>query len=201
MNELIVLQAVRLKGRVQLTDLSATVTLDEDTTRTAVEELTATGLLLDGKAVRLTPAGRARLGDLLAQERADLDGPALAGAYAQFRTVNGTFKALVADWQLKGGQPNDHTSADYDSSVLSRLNDVHQAVLPIVDVVANQLPRLASYTVKLSAALAKVNGGDLGWFTRPLADSYHTVWFELHEELIGAAGLTREAEARAGHAE
>jgi hypothetical protein len=27
------------------------------------------------------------------------------------------------------------------------------------------------------------------------------VWFELHEELIGAAGLTREDEARTGDAE
>jgi hypothetical protein len=27
------------------------------------------------------------------------------------------------------------------------------------------------------------------------------VWFELHEELIGAAGLTRGDEAMAGHAE
>jgi hypothetical protein len=27
------------------------------------------------------------------------------------------------------------------------------------------------------------------------------VWFELHEELIVAAGLTREDEAKAGHAQ
>jgi hypothetical protein len=34
-----------------------------------------------------------------------------------------------------------------------------------------------------------------------IIDSYHTVWFELHEELILATGLTREDEAKAGHAE
>ncbi len=54
---------------------------------------------------------------------------------------------------------------------------------------------------KLSAALEKIRAGDTSWFTRPLVDSYHTVWFELHEELIGAAGLTRDDEARSGDAE
>jgi hypothetical protein len=39
------------------------------------------------------------------------------------------------------------------------------------------------------------------WLSRPLIDSYHTVWFELHEELILAAGLTREAEAESGNAQ
>jgi hypothetical protein len=34
-----------------------------------------------------------------------------------------------------------------------------------------------------------------------IADSYHTVWFELHEDLISLAGLTREAIARRGSRE
>jgi hypothetical protein len=60
---------------------------------------------------------------------------------------------------------------------------------------------LAAYAAKLSAAQQKIRAGDTTWFTRPIVDSYHTVWFELHEELIGAAGLTREDEAKTGHAE
>jgi hypothetical protein len=46
-----------------------------------------------------------------------------------------------------------------------------------------------------------VKAGDSSWLTRPLVDSYHTVWFEWHEELIGAAGLTREEAARSGDAQ
>jgi hypothetical protein len=53
----------------------------------------------------------------------------------------------------------------------------------------------------LTAALDKINAGDSTWLTRPLIDSYHTVWFELHEELIGAVGLTREEAARSGDAQ
>jgi pyruvate,orthophosphate dikinase len=31
-------------------------------------------------------------------------------------------------------------------------------------------------------------------------DSYHGIWFELHEDLIGLAGRTRAAEVEAGRA-
>jgi hypothetical protein len=46
-----------------------------------------------------------------------------------------------------------------------------------------------------------VVAGDAVWLTRSTANPHHTVWFELHEELILAAGLTREDEAIAGHAQ
>ena len=34
----------------------------------------------------------------------------------------------------------------------------------------------------------------------PMRESYHTVWFELHEDLIRLAGKTREDEVAAGRA-
>jgi hypothetical protein len=77
----------------------------------------------------------------------------------------------------------------------------HARVLPIIDAAAAQLPRLSGYSTKLRAALDKVKAGDTAWLARPLIDSYHTVWFELHEELIGAMGMTREEAARSGDAQ
>lgn len=60
------------------------------------------------------------------------------------------------------------------------------------------MPRLTANSVKLVAALGKVKAGDSTWLTRPPIDSYQTVCFEWHDELIGAAGLTREEAARSG---
>lgn len=85
--------------------------------------------------------------------------------------------------------------------MLSRLDGVHRRVGPIIGTVAMQLPRLSRYPVKLRAALDKVKAGDIAWLTRPLIDSYHTVWFELHEELIQAVGLTRDEAAKSGDAQ
>ena len=49
-----------------------------------------------------------------------------------------------------------------------------------------------------SAAAGRIAAGDHGYVARIITDSYHTVWFELHEDLMSLAGLTREYEALAG---
>lgn len=201
MDELRLLQAVRLKGRVRPADLAATLDVDEAAVDAKVERLTEAGLILEGKSVRLSPEGRERLAELLAEERRGIDCEELGRAYAEFRSANRAFKSLVCQWQLRDGVPNDHTDAVYDASVVGRLVGVHEGILPILASACAQVPRLDSYSTKLSSALARIQAGDTSWFTRPLVDSYHTVWFELHEELIGATGLDREAEAEAGHAE
>lgn len=204
MTELAVLQAVRLKGRVRPADLAATLQADVGDITSVVERLTASGLLVDDATVRLTPGGRERLASLLAEERKGVDAAAMAAAYDDFHAVNTDFKSLVTDWQLKGGPqgtPNTHDDADYDAAVLARLEEVHARVLPIIEAAAAQLPRLNAYSAKLLAAFDKVKAGDTAWLARPLIDSYHTVWFELHEELISAIGLTREEAARSGDAQ
>ena len=198
MSELTVLQAVRLKGRVSPADLAATLDAGPADIATTVERLNADGLLVGGATLRLTPAGRERLSALLTEERNGVDATALNASYDEFRSINTDFKALVTDWQLKAGQPNTHDDTDYDAAVLARLDGVHQRVLTIVAAAATQLPRLSGYSAKLQTALDKVKAGENAWLTRPLIDSYHTVWFELHEELILAVGLTREQAAKSG---
>jgi hypothetical protein len=201
MTELTVLQAVRFKGRVSLAELAATLGDDPADVAATVEQLTRSGLLIEGKPVWISPEGRARLGELLAEERAGIDPTAVATAYDEFRSVNAEFKSVVTDWQVKDGQPNTHDDADYDTAILTRLDRVHQQAVPIIAAAAAQLPRLSRYSAKLQTALDRLHAGDITWLSRPLIDSYHTVWFELHEELILAAGLTREAEANAGEAQ
>lgn len=201
MIELKVLQAVRLKGRIGTAEIAATVKEEPAAVAEAVGAATRAGHLIERKGLRLLPAGRTRLSELLAAERQKSNHPALEAAYHDFRSVNADFKALVTDWQLRNGEPNAHDDAEYDSAVLARLADVHERVMPIATAVAAEVPRLAAYSDKLATALAKVQSGQTNWLTQPIIDSYHTVWFELHEELILAAGLTREGEARAGHAQ
>ncbi|WP_421844648.1 MarR family transcriptional regulator [Mycobacterium sp.] len=204
MNDLAVLQAVRLKGRVSHADLVGTLEpLGESPANISatVQQLTASGQLVDSALLRISPSGRARLDALLTEELTSADPAALASAYDQFRSVNADFKAVVTDWQLKDGQPNAHQDAEYDTAILARLDGIHRRMTPIIAAAAAQLPRLKAYPVKLRAALDKIELGEHRWLTRPLIDSYHTVWFELHEELIRAAGLTREEAARSGDAQ
>ena len=53
---------------------------------------------------------------------------------------------------------------------------------------------------RLDQALGKIRSGDVSYIAAPDRDSYHTAWFELHQDLIGLAGTTRQKEAAAGRA-
>jgi hypothetical protein len=47
--------------------------------------------------------------------------------------------------------------------------------------------------VRLAAALDRVRGGEVAAFARPMADSYHDIWMELHQDLLLSAGRERGA--------
>ncbi|WP_228001155.1 MarR family transcriptional regulator [Nocardia australiensis] len=198
-----VLQAARLKGRPSESDLAAAAGLADTEISVVVESLIAAGEVERvGIRVKLTTAGRARLDTLLAAERAAIDQALLRQRYHDFDDVNTDFKQLVTDWQLIDGvRPNDHTDAEYDARIVARLADLHVRFAPLLATFIELAPRLSEYPNRFASAVEKVQSGDPTWFARPLIDSYHTVWFELHEELIGLAGLSRVREAAAGRAE
>ncbi|NKQ54187.1 hypothetical protein HFP15_14965 [Amycolatopsis sp. K13G38] len=203
MDEIRVLQTARLKGRPRGADLAPATGLTADEVQVIVERHFAAGHLEPARdRVKLTAQGRARLDVLLADERERIDQEALMSAYHEFEAFNGEFKQLITDWQLiDGSQPNDHSDAEYDNRIVERLTDLHERFRPLLHQITGIASRLAVYPGRFASALHKVRCGDHSWMARPLADSYHTVWFELHEELIGLAGLSRAAEAAAGRAE
>lgn len=153
---------------------------------------------------RLTPSGRARADAFLDQERASSDPQRIGDEYERFIPINSAFKQLVTRWQLRtvdGKQVrNDHTDPNHDRSVLEELCRVHDEVSALLVVVGQLVGRVGAYRVRLSKALDKLNAGDPRYMTAPDRDSYHTIWFELHQDLIGVCGTTRQKEAAAGRA-
>ncbi|MFE2996939.1 hypothetical protein ACFXG4_18225 [Nocardia sp. NPDC059246] len=202
-DEIRILQTTRLKGRPRIEDLSETLDLARDTLESALRPMLGAGLLEEVKGrVKLTLEGRQRLETLFAAVRAGTDQTALSAAYHEFDSYNSRFKQLVTDWQLIDGErPNDHTDADYDNTIIRRLSDLHANFLELVARLAGIAPLLSDYPRRFTDALGRITAGEHRWLAAPLIDSYHTVWFELHENLIGLAGLSRVAEAAAGRAE
>ncbi len=201
-SELLVLRALDLKGRAGGEVLASATGLSEDQATSIATELVSSG---EAREIRdkfmLMPSGRERLDALLGQERAEVDAKATQSVYEEFTAVNRDFKQLASDWQMRGGEPNDHSDSAYDQTVMDRLPDIHRRVGPVVERATSIAPRLQPYGARLQGALEMVQAGDSTWLLGPLIDSYHTVWFELHEELIGLAGFSREAEAAGGRAE
>jgi hypothetical protein len=53
------------------------------------------------------------------------------------------------------------------------------------------VPRLEKYRARLREALEKVEAGSTKWVSDASIDSYHTVWFQLHEDLLRIVGHQR----------
>ena len=145
----------------------------------------------------VTPAGRAWLDEqypvLFADLRAD---PGADAAYAGFEEVNRELLALMTRWQTVnvGGEavPNDHSDAEYDAAVLDQLAKLDSDADPVLDVLAGLVPRLGVHRRRLAEALARASAGETDYVSGVRVASYHTVWFELHEDLLRLLGRTRE---------
>jgi hypothetical protein len=164
----------------------------------ALETHVAAGRAVGAKGTfMVAPAGRAWLDERYPQMFAELrdDGSATA-AYERFERVNRELLALFTDWQMMpaGGErlPNDHTDADYDGTVIDRLGDLHERADKLLTRLAELQPRLSRYAERLDAAYDKVLAGETDFVSGVRVDSYHTVWFELHEDLLRMLGRTRE---------
>ena len=53
------------------------------------------------------------------------------------------------------------------------------------------LNRFAGYHARFVGALTRARNGDPSWVTKVREDSCHTVWMELHEDLVATLGLER----------
>ena len=89
---------------------------------------------------------------------------------------------------------NDHGDGAYDAGIIDRLHDLHGKVEPIISDLEAILDRYCGYRARLEASLNKLRRGESEWFTKPLIDSYHTVWFQLHEDLLNTLGIERSQE-------
>ncbi|MBA3654177.1 MAG: MarR family transcriptional regulator [Actinobacteria bacterium] len=198
-----VLHALRLRGFADDDIVAFLAGVSEGDATELVGELAAEGLAnrregrLSGWS--LTPDGRATHAKLISEEVADAGcRDAVDDGYRRFLAINETMLGCCTQWQLRTVDgtpvPNDHTDAAHDAQAIAALAAIDDAVQPACADLALALDRYAAYGPRLRAARTKVEAGDTDWFTKPLIDSYHTVWFELHEDLLVTLGIERSKE-------
>jgi pyruvate, orthophosphate dikinase len=180
--------------------LTTAATVDAET-----GALTAAGLVIaTAGLIRLSDAGTARANALTEADRRLWGGETAAAALDAFLPLDAGVKETVTAWQLRdvdGKQVlNDHTDAGYDASVVAGLQALHAEASMWLSSLPDGADRLSGYAARLDRAAAAVADGDHRFLSSPRVDSYHSVWFELHEELIRLAGRTRSEEAASGRA-
>ena len=176
---------------VGVTGLSAAVVAAQ----LAKAEATGRAVAAQGKYL-LSPLARIALEADYSRHYAEvrLDAAFMA-AYAAFERINIDLKGLITDWQTVnvGGQrvPNDHHDKPHDERVIDRLGDLHERASGLLAKLAARLPRLAFYPRQLMVALEKAEDGAIEWVSDVKIESYHTLWFELHEDLLRIVGRER----------
>jgi len=196
------LRTLLIKGYCQPDALATALGSAADEAKQLMDGLMAAGQVEPGAgSFRLTADGKTAGAALLAADRAAWGTDAATAALDAFIALDHRMKEVVTDWQMKGeGAFNDHADAAYDAAVLDRLGSLHLDVEAWLRPLVAGLPRLGRYGARLAAAAAAAAAGDGKYIASPRVDSYHGVWFELHEDLIILAGRTRADEVAAGRA-
>jgi len=194
----LVLHATAIKRHAPIGAIAALAGLPEARAAAVLDQAVATGRAMAANgAYVLTPlagvALQARYARAFADLRADRD---FVAAYEAFERINVTLKQIITDWQTLdvGGVKiaNDHRDKAHDARIIDRLGGLHEQAEPILARLAKKLPRLTYYSDKLMAALEAAEDGDPEWVSDIRRDSYHTVWFEFHEEVLRIMGRARE---------
>jgi pyruvate,orthophosphate dikinase len=152
-------------------------------------------------AVRLTAAGKLAAAGLFENDRVIVGEQRAAALLDEFHVLDARMKALVTAWQVRdvaGDQVlNDHSDAAYDGQIMDDLAALDADTGAWLEPLAATLRRFATYRSRLGRAVELARGGDQRYVASPRVDSYHSVWFELHEDLIRLSGKKR-AEATPG---
>lgn len=203
------LHLVSVKGPVSAATAAEVLAVDPRRIAELAATLTASGhLRVDddaensgeaGPVLRLTPRGREADDAATARDRERL-ARALTGPYTEFGPLDRAVKEAVTDWQTVtvGGRRviNRHDDPAHDARVRARLVDeIHPRARALLDRLAAVDRRFADYCRRLDRAAEAVAAGDTSMIARPDRDSYHTVWFELHEELLRLLGRSRADES------
>lgn len=197
MDSFLTLHTLRCIGFAGIERLSMVAGLDQSHIESDLRSLRESGLVehLDGPfgGWGITDVGKAEDLRLAAAEAGHVRGR-IEEAFRRFLDLNPRLLELCTDWQMVkvGGTVvmNDHSDTEYDAAVIDRLIRLDRSAQAVIADLASQLARFDRYQVRLSAALDRVLAGDRSAFADDL-ESYHTVWFQLHEDLLVTLGLVR----------
>jgi pyruvate,orthophosphate dikinase len=186
------LQLLRIKGRATADTLAEVIGTE---VTDVIDECVQLGLVEASRnGYRITDSGRERVDELYASERRRAE-TVILDVYETFLPINDEVKQVVTDWQMRvvDGQIvlNDHQDRSHDDEVITRLHEIDAQAAPALQSLTSALPRFDSYARRLQRALAEVRSGDHTMVAAPIKDSYHTVWFELHEDLLLLSGRQR----------
>jgi hypothetical protein len=194
--DLLVVHTLRCMGAAGLPRVAAAAGLPPSDVESELIDLAVAGLAtFEFGGWRLTDAGRVADAERIADELAAAGARAIvARAFDGFLGLNPELLDLCTAWQLRSVDgvvtTNDHRDPAYDAKVFALFEDMDQRVNDVCAELWAAMQRFHRYRVRLADALARARGGELEYLCDGM-DSYHSVWFQLHEDLLATLGIPR----------
>jgi hypothetical protein len=184
--EIRLLHYLAMEGLAEDEALIGDIDESAGTLQATLDELEANGDVENEGFWYLTDAGEDRLNQRLRERFSEAELEDLEAVYEEFETFDTEFKTLANEWQRM------EASAGRDE-LIDELLAFHERV---DDFFADREESIRDvyrpYLDELEAATEKLTDGDENYFTGTEVDSYHTVWFRLHDDLLRTLGKDRD---------
>jgi hypothetical protein len=195
---LLTLHTLTLRQLADADQVLAILEQDPDEVKQALEKAVEDKTAMAARgAYMITPTGRALLDEAyptwFAAERASSD---ITEAMDSFESgVNRQVLSYTTDWQtveVNGQrQANDHGDAAYDAKIIDKLAKVLERTEGVLAPLVSAQPSLARFLDRASSALTRAESGETDYVSGVRVDSFHTVWFQMHEHVLRITGRER----------
>jgi len=186
-----VLQTLRLKGRATAQEIGTSMGVDPAEVEKELQSLAESHLVIERTTGKrpgwlLTGDGRDRHEASLAEQRTPAVVERLTKTYESFLKFNVAVKDLSARWQAI-------TDDAERFDIIEELLEIEESVAPSLISAGEVAPRFGEYHTRLAASLEKARE-DPRYVVSPTVDSFHTVWFECHEDYLLMLNKSRAEE-------
>lgn len=168
----------------------ALVACEQDGLAEQLVVLRGAGLIEDLELLVPTDAGTAALEQWYANDRAAIPEDERDAIIDRFRPLDIEVKRLSTAWL----DAEDKDDWDARMAVIEGLGALQQNTRSFVLAHQHQAPRWTEFADRLQTALDAVLEGDTDYVVSVRHPSYHTIWFEFHEDLLRTLERKRDAE-------
>lgn len=177
MNEEIeILQYLAMQGIAQTDEIEQDSGLDG--VQSDLESMEEQGYVERDGFWYITDSGEDYLAELCRNRFTDEQVRELESIFDDFEEFDSEFKELSNRWQ----QTEDE---DEQAELIRELDELHAEVEGLFDELSADAKAVYErYIGQLRSALNQLKRDNYGYFTGTEVDSYHNIWFELHDDLL-----------------
>lgn len=181
-----ILHYLSMEGLAETDQIAEDLDLSRAQIEEVLEDLNQKELVEHEGFWYLNDAGESHLNELLRDRFSPEAITELETRYSDFESLDIEFKDLANAWQ------NSKTN-DEQQALIEDLEAFHSETRGFFEEFSDEIfDEYRRYLEELDTALQRLNTGDSDYFTGTEVDSYHTVWFRLHDDLMRTLDKDRD---------